>query len=76
MKRFVDTFSWAEQVADEARAVQERWLRREINESPQVTESANNDDECPSCNRPALVWRKCKQVCTACKAIIRTCGDL
>lgn len=58
MKRFVDTFSRAEQVADEARAVQRRL------------------DTCPCCNRPELVWRKCKQVCGACRAIIRTCGDL
>jgi len=31
---------------------------------------------CDYCGSAALEWRKCKQLCTNCGAIVRSCADL
>lgn len=33
-------------------------------------------DVCDYCGSTALEWRKCKQVCTRCGSIVRSCADL
>lgn len=31
---------------------------------------------CEYCDAPTLSWRKCKQICTSCGQINRSCADL
>jgi hypothetical protein len=33
-------------------------------------------ETCDHCGATALVWRKCKLVCTNCRQIIKSCADL
>lgn len=30
---------------------------------------------CDVCGNPAVVWRKCKQLCLQCGTILRSCAD-
>jgi hypothetical protein len=50
-------------------------------ETPTITPPADavphtQVETCEYCGSPALAWRKCKQICTACGQINRSCADL
>lgn len=33
-------------------------------------------ERCDHCGAGTLVWRKCKQICTSCSQINKSCADL
>jgi hypothetical protein len=43
---------------------------------PSPAEGSAPSERCDYCGEPALVWRKCKLVCTACGNINKSCADL
>lgn len=38
--------------------------------------ASDADDACDVCGSATVTWRKCKQICTSCGTILKSCADL
>ena len=38
--------------------------------------ASDADEACDVCGSATVTWRKCKQICTSCGTILKSCADL